>query len=74
MKIIKAVKSRMVDKDSKYSVRLPKTIEEALALDKMNEITLWVDAITKEMKCIRRVAFDFLDPGSNIPVGYTYMP
>ena len=63
----------MVDKGRKYGVRLPKTVEEALALDKVNGNTLWADAFTKEMKNVS-VAFDFLDPDSNIPAGYTYMP
>ncbi len=30
----------------------PKTVEDALELDKQNDNTLWADAIAKEMKNI----------------------
>ena len=36
---------------------MPKTVEEALKLDKENGNTLWYDAITKEMKNVR-IAFE----------------
>jgi hypothetical protein len=72
-RILKAVKSRIVDKSSKYGIRLPKTVKEALEFDKLNGDTLWTDAISKEMKNVS-VAFDFLDPNANTPVGYTFMP
>ena len=62
-RILKAVKSRIVDKTSKYGVKLPKTVKKTLNLDKINDNTLWADAISKEMKNVS-VAFDFLDPNA----------
>ena len=54
----------------KYGVELPRTIDEALALDKINGNTLWRDAINKEMGNLK-VAFDILPEGSKPPKGYT---
>jgi hypothetical protein len=31
-------------------MEVPKTVKEALALDRKNDNTLWADAIAKEMK------------------------
>jgi len=73
IRILKAVKSRIVDKTSNYGVKLPKTVKEALNLDEINGNTFWADAISKEMKNVS-VAFDFLDPNANTPPGYTFMP
>ena len=37
----------------KYSVWVPKTVNEALALDKMNGNNLWREAIMKEMSALQ---------------------
>ncbi len=34
----------------KFGIEVPKTVKEALDLDRINDNTLWVDAIAKEMK------------------------
>ena len=39
---------------------MPKTVAEALAIDRRNENTLWHDAIDKEMKNVM-AAFEFKD-------------
>jgi hypothetical protein len=48
---------------------LPKTINEALELDKKIGNTFWADAIAKEMKDIC-VAFKILLDGQFAPIGY----
>jgi len=54
-------------------VRLPKTVAEALALDKEEGNMLWYDAIQKEMKNVQ-TAFKFLSRGERAPVGYKEIP
>ena len=46
-----------------------KTVEEALQIDQQTGTSLWHDAIQKEMKN-NAIAFEFLMPGANIPIGY----
>ncbi len=48
----------------KFGIELPKTVNEALELDKKNGNTFWADTIAKEMKDIR-VAFKFLLDGQS---------
>jgi hypothetical protein len=52
---------------------VPKTVKEALALDRKNCNTLWADAIPKEMKEVR-IAFDILPDGHSAPIGYQQIP
>ncbi len=66
----------------KYGIEVPKTVKEALALDRKNGNTLWEDAIAKEMKEVRiafnilpvRIAFKILPDGSSAPIGYQKIP
>ncbi len=53
----------------KFSIDLPKTAKEALALDAANGNTLWAAAIAKEMVNVR-VAFKILAADESVPVGY----
>ncbi len=53
----------------KFGIELPKTVNEALELDKKNDNTFWADAIAKEMKDIC-VAFKILLEGQSAPIGY----
>ncbi len=48
---------------------MPKTVKEALALDRKNGNTLWADAIAKEMKEVH-IAFNILPDGQSAPIGY----
>ncbi len=57
----------------KFGVDVPKTVKEALALDRKNGNTLWADAIAKEMKEVR-IAFNILPDGCSAPVGYQKIP
>ena len=69
-RIIASVTARFRTPTHKYGVEIPRTIEEALAMDKANGNTLWRDAINKEMGNLK-VAFDILTEGSKPPKGYT---
>ena len=60
-------------KTHKFGIEMPKTVAEALALDKKNGNTLWADAIAKEMKEVK-VAFRKLKDGEQIPIGYQRVP
>ena len=62
-RIISKVKSKYWRTTHKFGIRIPKTVEEALALDKENGNALWHDAIQKEMKNVR-VAFQAWDGGT----------
>ncbi len=46
--------------------RVPKTVEDALDLDRCNGNTMWADAIAKEMKNVQ-VAFNPLQDGMEPP-------
>ncbi len=41
--------TRYLKRTHKFGIEVPKTIMEALALDRKNDNTLWVDAIANEM-------------------------
>jgi hypothetical protein len=64
---------RYLKKTHKCGIELPKTVKEALELDKENSNTLWADAIAKEMKDIC-VAFKTLLDGQSAPIGYQKIP
>jgi len=64
-RIISKVKSKYWTTSTKFGIRLPKTVEEALRLDTENGNTFWRDAIEKEMKKIQSMnAFERWDGGS----------
>ena len=55
--IIAKVKAKYWRMTHKFWIRVPKSVDEALAIDKENGNTLWYSAIQKEMKNVR-VAFE----------------
>ncbi len=57
----------------KLGIEVPKTVKEALALDRKNGNTLWADAISKEMKEVHN-AFNILPDGRSAPIGYQKIP
>ena len=67
-RIIRKVKSRYWERTHKYGVLLPKSVAEALRMDKESGTDFWQRAIEKEMKNIA-CAFDFPIDGK-APVGY----
>ena len=67
--IIKKVKSKYWQRTHKYGVRIPKSIEEAIDIDKENGNTLWQDAVKEEMTN-NRIAFERYNGEIKDLVGY----
>jgi hypothetical protein len=65
--------TRYLKRTNNFGIEVPKTVKEALALDRKNVITLWVDAIAKEMKEVC-IAFNILPDGQSAPIGYQKIP
>ena len=68
-RIIAQVKRRSAQylkRTHKWGLELPKTVGEALAIDKKNGNTFWADAIAKEIKNVQ-VSFKKLDDGEKAP-------
>jgi hypothetical protein len=59
----------VVKKTHKFGMRVPNSVDEAHAIDKENNSTLWADAIAKERKNVR-VAFDIKEGDEKAPVGH----
>ena len=67
--IISKVNSRFTKKNVKFGIVVPRTVDEALELDRRNGNNYWEKAIKKEMDAVE-VAFRFNDIGENPPPGY----
>jgi hypothetical protein len=67
--IIAAIKQRRNKKNEKFGIKIPRTWEEAVKLDKENGDTQWQDAIRVEMSKVR-IAFKILNEDEKIPPGY----
>ncbi len=65
--------TRYLKRTHKFGIEVPKTIKEALDLDRKNGNTLWADAIAKEMKEVC-IAFNILLDGHSVPIGYQKIP
>ena len=52
----------------KFGTKVPKTVEEALILDKQIWNVLWYKAIQREMSLVR-IAFKILDDDERPPIG-----
>jgi hypothetical protein len=70
-RIIKKVKSRYWSRTHKYGILLPKSVDEALRIDRETGTDFWQKAIEKEMKAIE-CAFEFKDD-DQMPVGYQHI-
>ena len=68
-RILSKVKSKYWQRTHKYGFRIPKSVQEALEIDKTNNNTLWADAIKEEMKKVR-VSFQETDTSPDSLVGY----
>ena len=74
--IISAVARRSacyLKRTHKFGIEIPKTLKEALELDRQNGNTLWADGIAKEMTKVQK-AFDILPDGTTTPIGYQKIP
>jgi len=71
-RIISLVRKRMtryLKRTHKFGIEVPKTVKEALELDRKNDNTLWADAIAKEMKEVC-IAFNICPDGHVALNGY----
>jgi len=68
-RIINKVKTKYWEKTHKYGLELPKTVKQALEIDRKNGNSLWRDAINKEMKNVRP-AFEVHEGDTKDLVGY----
>ena len=59
-RIISKVKAKYWRTTHKFGIEVPKSVDEAYAIDRRTGTTFWTDAINKEMKNVR-VAFDALE-------------
>jgi hypothetical protein len=67
--IIKKVKSRYWERSHKYGILLPKSVKEALRMDRESGTDFWRQAIEKEMKTIDN-AFHFPRKDGKAPIGF----
>jgi hypothetical protein len=65
--------ARFLKRTHKFGIEIPRTVKEALELNRHNGNTLWANAIAKEMTKVQK-AFDILPDGKTIPVGYQKNP
>ena len=71
-RIIASVNARYLKTTHKFGIRVPKTVLEAIEIDRENGNTMWQDAIQKEMNAVR-IAFKVLEADEEIPPGYQNM-
>jgi Reverse transcriptase (RNA-dependent DNA polymerase) len=67
--VLSKVKSKYWERTHKYGIRIPKTVKEAIMLDKENGDTLWMDSIRKEMSAMR-VALEEFEGDVKDLIGY----
>jgi hypothetical protein len=65
--------TRYLKRTHKFGIEVPKTVKEALDLDRKHGNTFWADAIAKEMKEVC-IAFNILPDGHVAPNGYQKIP
>lgn len=69
-RIIAKVKSKYWQRSHKYGIRVPKTVKEALEIDKENNNTYWADAIKDEMRKIRGKAVELYEGNPEELIGW----
>ena len=72
-RMLSAVKTRYLKRTHKFGIQMPKTVQEALEIDRETGTDFWRKATEKEMKNVD-VAFEFLEVGATIPIGYQKIP
>jgi hypothetical protein len=71
-RIIAAVNKRYLARTHKFGIVVPKTVAEALDLDKSSGTSYWQEEIYLEAKKLN-VAFQELEDGEQVPVGYQFV-
>jgi Reverse transcriptase (RNA-dependent DNA polymerase) len=69
LQIIAKVKTRYFLRSHKFGIELPKSVQDALNIDRETNTTYWQDAIALEIKNVD-VAFQDLEENEKVPVGY----
>ena len=64
------MKTKYWQRTHKFGIRIPKSVKEALAIDKENGNTLWWDAICKEMTNVRPAFEKWEKREGDLPPGY----
>jgi hypothetical protein len=72
-RVIAAKGQRYVKRTHKFGIELPTSVDDALKIDRDSGTTFWHDAMQKEMHN-NSIAFEFITPGENIPIGYKKNP
>ena len=70
---ISKLKTTVKNKQLKYGLKVPKSVKEALQIDKDNNNSFWSEAINKELRNVI-VAFQLLEEGEPLPIGSTRIP
>jgi len=68
-RIISKIRARNIRKTEKFGISVPRSVKEALELDRITNTDFWAKAIEKEMKNVQ-VAFKMLDRGVRPYPGY----
>ena len=71
--MVKRRNTRYLKRTHKFGIEVPKTVAEAHDLDCKNGNTLWMDAIAKEMREVRK-AFEIIPDDQTVPIGYQKIP
>jgi hypothetical protein len=66
------VSKRFHKRTHKFGIEVPRTVDDAIRLDRENGNTLWMDSVATEMSAVR-VAFDILDDGVSEPIGHQFI-
>ena len=69
-RIIAKVKSKYWQRTHKNGIKIPKSVQEAIAIDKKNGNTLWWDAICKEMKNVMPAFEKWEGKEEELPPGF----
>ena len=72
-RIIKQVQHQALKKNVKFGIKVPNSVQQALAFDKENGDTFWFDAINKEIKNVK-VVFHLLGEEESPPAGSKKIP
>ena len=63
---------QILKKKHKFGIELPKSVEQALALDAKNGNAIWEYEVSKEMENVR-VAIEVLPGGKLLPIGHHFV-
>jgi hypothetical protein len=72
MQIIAAVNKCYTLHSHKFGIQLPRSVQDALAIDAATNTTYWKDAINLEIKNFD-VAFEDLEENEKVLVGYRFV-